>query len=371
MNILNQVLYKVIVRPFYEQNAGLFLVLFLFLFGIVPPSQLLYYHYTIILGILAIPELMAIVLIIWSLYAIKCLGFVQKCLKSDENSFLYIINNFPRKRQFGALLFLQFLLYLPITLYGGLIIGVGFNQPYLWAIILIFSYLIFIHLLSAALYLIRLNRPDSEKRYWFSAWDKYFVKPFFLFYIYFIINQLKLIILLSKLISIFILQVFFDWLITENYDVRLPFLAILLSLITHCIVVFELHKFERVYLTFSRNFAWHLPFRFAQLIIVYTLILIPEWAILVYQMTMAKLFWADVLALFVFGLAWGLFYHCILYTLDANMDKYLRWVFGMGMVVYFIILYSLVIPATILVISYSYYLFQKYYPQFEHLEAES
>jgi hypothetical protein len=81
--------FKILVKSFYQQNAGFFLFIFVLFFGVVAPSQQLTYHYMLIRGMLETPLFLGIVLFIWLLYALKTSRFVLSVLDEPESHFLY------------------------------------------------------------------------------------------------------------------------------------------------------------------------------------------------------------------------------------------------------------------------------------------
>ena len=65
MNAIKAILTKIIVKTWYNQQAGFFFFIFLVFFGAVAPSMQLAYHYTLIKGMLEVPVFMLVVLLAW------------------------------------------------------------------------------------------------------------------------------------------------------------------------------------------------------------------------------------------------------------------------------------------------------------------
>ena len=66
----------------------------------------------------------------------------------------------------------------------------------------------------------------------------------------------------------------------DGYDVRIPLLGFLFGLAGHTVIIFEFRRFEDQYLFFTRNLPLSIFRRFANVAIVYVIILVPELALL-------------------------------------------------------------------------------------------
>jgi hypothetical protein len=119
---------KTLVRSFYLQHAGFFLFLFIVFFGIVAPSQQLAYHYALIRGILEAPVFLALVAFTWLLYAGKVVQFVFRVLDSREGLFVCRLRSLPPVRCLRLLLRIQHRLFLPVSGYALIIVGVAIHR---------------------------------------------------------------------------------------------------------------------------------------------------------------------------------------------------------------------------------------------------
>jgi hypothetical protein len=365
--ILNQL----IIRQFYELNAGLFLFLFVLLFGIVPPSQLVYYHLTIIEGILAIPTFLLIVSGLWFFYNLKCLQFIWKQLNEPANEFVYVLNQFPPYIQFLSYLTIQIGVYSPVLIYGLAVAVVGFGQAK-W---LLASGIILFHWglcgLNATAFYYKINHPNPEKSYFLLSYLFNWRSPktFPILIIEFVFNDLKLMWGLIKAFDLLIMSGFLYFFASETYDARIIFMGFLVGLIANCVLVFQIRRFENTFLLFSRNLPWSLPKRFADWGLVYSLILAPEFLFLLNQIPQS-LHWQDFMAIVLFGNGLLLGFHSLLYRLGEDMDSYLRWVFGGFIAVYFLVLFGLYGVVAGLSLFWAYQSFRKHYYRFEKLENE-
>jgi hypothetical protein len=338
------------------------------LFGIVPSSQLVYYHRTIMDSILAIPAFLGLVSIIWLWYGLKCLRFVWKKLQEPESEFIYILNQFSPLVQLLSLGLVQIIIYLPVLLYGLLVAMVGFGQgKYLTSSVLVLFHCLVCGL-STGLFYYKINHPNSEKSYFLATylfnWRS--PKPLSVVVIEFILNDLKWLWLLLKGFDLLLLWFFLVVFRGENYDSRIVAMGFWLGLLANCGLVFQIRCFENTFLNFSRNLPYSFPRRFAEWALAYAFVLLPEF-LFIFQQMFEGLSLLDFIAFFLLGEGILLYFHCLLYRLGENMDLYLRWTFGLFMGGYFLILFQMYWLIGLISLGQAYRIFRRYYYRFEQI----
>src|SRR5215813_8602617 len=105
-----KILFRSFVRPFYKENAGVFLFIFIMMFYIVGENDgagLVEYHYSLIMGMLTTREMLLLVFFIWLLYARKFTAFVSGVLKNPQYSFLHIYNRLNKTERFRLFFFVE------------------------------------------------------------------------------------------------------------------------------------------------------------------------------------------------------------------------------------------------------------------------
>lgn len=90
MRTTSAILGKIFTQRFYIQNTGFFLVLFYLLFGVVNSANLLAYHKGLMLGFLGNYTFLFLVLLLWTSYALKCVGFMLKTFQLQGLSLIHI-----------------------------------------------------------------------------------------------------------------------------------------------------------------------------------------------------------------------------------------------------------------------------------------
>src|SRR5664279_3763987 len=128
MRITRTVLLKPMIKPFYRRHAGLFALLFVILFGVVAvtnAAKFTGYHLFLIPGLFKNPILYLLVSFLWLLYAMNAEQFISNILRSPDHRFLKILVLLDSRKLYWVLVWIQFLLLLPIVLFLLLIFAAG------------------------------------------------------------------------------------------------------------------------------------------------------------------------------------------------------------------------------------------------------
>lgn len=97
MNSLSQTLYKVLVSTYYRLNAGFFLILLLFGFGILRGQD----HLMLAVFFTESPTWLIIPGLLFIAYEVKVLIFIKNQCRLKQNSFLYVMHIYPAKVLYG------------------------------------------------------------------------------------------------------------------------------------------------------------------------------------------------------------------------------------------------------------------------------
>lgn len=117
-------------------------------------------------------------------------------------------------------------------------------------------------------------------------------------------------------------------------DTRALLVALLASVLCHSVLVFTLLKFEVTYLNFSKSLPISTFKRLLSWLLTFTIILFPEWIIL---MISSEYNFYSISNGFLFSVSGLLFLLTLLYIVKLNMDIYLRWL----LIFFFISMWSI------------------------------
>ena len=357
---ISKVLVRILVVEFYTRNAGQFLFIFFIMFGMVEGSQLLNYHLSLIIGVINSTLFYLGVLAVWLLYGIKSLQFVTSQLAKPEHSFFYALASLPPATQVLLFFIVHLLIQQPVWIYALAIVGVAFAQ-HNWFIgteILVFN--ITLCFLLSIITVYKLNNPSS------NAYTSFLKTPSFLkqslawFYGAFILNELKIILLVTKLFSYFALYGFLQ-IRVDHYENRIALMGLLVGLAANSVLIFELRKWEDSYLLFIKNLPLTSVKRYLTMATVFALLLLPELFLLITH----NIQFMDILGNLLFSISFQLLLFALVHHLKMDMDKYIQYLLIIFLGSFGLILFKLYIPVTIASLFCSYFLYQKYFYTYE------
>ena len=332
-----RLLHRSFVRPYYRENAGLFLFLFILLFGVVAPSQQLNYHYHLILGMLSTPVLFGLVSLAWWLYAEKTVHFILTRLRAPDHSFVYLLNLLSPAKTYGLLLRIQAWLYLPVSLYGVAVMGVAVHRGSSLQAAGVGLYLLLLQFLGAARMLRQLQHPPSGTSSRILSLAGRLpparFRPYWHFLLRSVLREHKALLLGIKLFNGAMLYLLLKAVSPDDYDLRMPLLFYSIGLFGHGVLIYRLRELEELRLVFYRGLPVPLLRRMGQYLLLCLLLLVPE-LILVSWLSPAPLHYRDAVGFFLWGYALLLLMNSLLFMRAFPMKDYLKLLFFIFLVLY-------------------------------------
>jgi hypothetical protein len=366
MNITRIILIKSFVKPFYRRHAGLFVFAFILLFGavgMVDGAGLMAFHLSLVQSILKNAGILLVVLFIWSLYAKKTTQFVINILRSPEFSFLQILSRIDSKKLLGLLVWVQFLLFLPIIFYTIIIfvVCIYLHSSYIsFGVILL--YISAVILLSAWLYLntvqnltnktpvpeVKIPLKTQTTSYWFL-------------FIRYIARHKKLLFTGIKIYSCTTLYLMVVNQLRITYDLSMIILFFSIGILGHGMLIYQLRDMEETRLSFYRTIPNSLPKRFVQYGLIYFVLLLPEFISIV-SLTPYYLHYKDALLLILLSYGIILFLNSVLFIQFFAIKHYLKIILCTFLLIYFCVLtFSVAWLCIFLLISSVAIFFRRYY----------
>ncbi|MFD1143840.1 hypothetical protein ACFQ4C_22110 [Larkinella insperata] len=268
---------KLIVRQFYLQNSGLFLVVLLLGFGFLSSNE----HIALATYALHDSVFLAGYVALWLLYTAYVIHFQRQLLHTTN--LLQFFRLIPAVKRLSVFYLLNLQLLAPVVLYAGFMLWVGVQQRTTTAngsLILIAGTL---SLLPLPFIERALHNPNPElfTGYLGNWLRQTLTTPYGLFFIRYLFREQPITLLLTKAGSCLLTAGILLLYPTDDYDIRLLSLGMLLSAAFHAGVVFELYQFEARQLMLLRN----LPLPLARRLLLYggiqALLLIPEALLLI------------------------------------------------------------------------------------------
>jgi hypothetical protein len=367
MQPLTNVLIKVFANGFFRVHAGILLFVFLAMVGVVPPQYLVGYHKALMLAMDSSSVVMILVFIGWLIYTIKSWHYVCGQIFAPGQHFLFYSSNaFNRKTQLKSWFWAQAVILSPIILYAFIAVGVGLANHYYLLPACILLCLFALTYSSSVIYARQVNGLiDGSSQSILLKLSSKWRKPYFSLYVYHILDKRKVPYLITKALSWLIITGVFYVFADVKTDTRVAGIAILAVITAHIVLIFEERKFEENGLSFSRNLPYSRQKLFLNFIGVYFFLLIPECIWLFSRFT--PLIAAELLLV---GLSTAMLFHCLLYWFGLNMDKYLQWILGLFVVLFWIIMFKLLWVLIPLNLGIAYWLFYSNYYQFEGVVSD-
>jgi len=352
-----KILLKVFVNGFYRVHGGLLMVVFFILFGLVEPGQWFAYEKTLMLAFVSSTVFMLAVFTIWLLYTIKALFYVAAQIAAPNQQFLFYSSNaLNPQQQFKSWCYAQAVILFPVVVYGLLAVIVGIVYHYYLQAAAILLYLILLIAGSAIFYMKQVNRlVDGSKQSFILKLSRRWYKPFFSLFIFYVFDKLKGKYLFTKMLSWLIITGVFYLFADVSHDLRVAGIAMLGIITAHVIIIYQYHSFEQVYLSFSRNLPYSRIQRFLNFTLVYLVLLLPEciWLFIRFNPAATELI--------LLGLSVILLFHSLIYAIGLNMDKYLQWILGLFILLFWVIMFKVIWVLILLNVVIAYSLFYRNY----------
>ncbi|WP_212002768.1 hypothetical protein [Chitinophaga sp. HK235] len=374
MRSTTAILQKIFTAQFYIQNTGFFLVLFYLMFGVVDSSSLLSYHRSLMMGFLEGHSFLLLVLFLWTLYLLKCTGFVMKTLQTRGYEFLYTtMGSMHKKQRLREWAFIHTAIYLPVLIYSGIAIVVGVRHHYYSTASIILIFNIAMCCWPLALYERKLHNPDTlfftgHLQRWIN---RHIVKPPVLYFLYELFTQFPRRILSAKLISAALVWITFFLMQQGDYfDLRGLQLGVMVSVLLHLQLLTHHRVFDDTWLNFMENLPISTFRHYLRMVGIYVIIFLPEMIMIIVN-AYTKTDVLSLLMVFCMALSLLMFFRTLLYFPKINNEIHVRYVLLTCFVVLFLILGHREWIAILLLLLMSAIIFFKKYRKYEpYIESQ-
>ncbi|HVX49863.1 MAG TPA: hypothetical protein VHB48_06885 [Chitinophagaceae bacterium] len=357
MRVTLSILQKVVINYFYKINTGFFLMVFFVMFGL--PQNVMQFHHSLIDGIIKTPSFLLAVMAAWLLYNGKCMDYVIKQLIHPRQHFLYCLYSLPASTAYMYLLYVQAMVYLPAIIYSGCIIVVALQTQHITAAAEVLLFNAMVTCLTPLLYMgVLLRQPVRLMRV--PRIKTRLPKPLFSLPLYHIWHNNKQMLFVSKLFSLFVLYIFFKLFQPDHPDVRPVLLCFMLAAAVNLAIIFEIKFFEDTSLSSVRNFPLTVVRRFVNIQLLYVLLLLPE-LLFVWKGYAVFFTLTDYAQLLLMGTALLSLCYALLFTGITTMDGFIRIIFVILVILFFIILYNPGILLELCMLALAFGLYASYY----------
>ncbi len=364
MKAVYTVLFKTLVAQFYRKNAGFFFVLLALAAGVMRDQE----HYYLMMAALHSYALLGYMTLLWSLYLLKTLSFTFQSLAEKPNQFLYELRLYPAQQRVAGLAVVHGLQFLPVILYAGIMITLGLIHQRWAHVLLCILFLLLAMAVAVSVCDRRLHFPGKEN--WLlrltTAMSGRFRKPRFSLFLFKIVHSHKVLFLLTKLTTCFLIILAAKLYRMGGYDERLPGVVLAVVGLAEVVLVYYFHHFENVSLSFQKNLPFSLPARLLSFTLTLALLLLPEAAVLVRH---CYAFFSPLWLLSGIGfmLSIALLLYSCLYIKALVIEIFIRRVF-FGWLIYFLaVMFGVPLWAMmVLNVVVAFFIFIQYHDRFEY-----
>ncbi len=357
---------KVLVMPFYKNHAGLLFFVFFLMFGIVESTQIVFYHQSLIYGMLSSGIFLVGVFVIWLLYQLKSLHFLLKISDADSYSFLNHVALLPVAQSFLYFLLISFITFLPVFLYTLAIYAIGIQQAFYEVLALVFVFQVALWLMNAWV----LNHSIRQRH--IASWV---TMPSLALphqqtqtgiYAGYLFKEEKSALLLSKVFSLVLIYIVKETL-EPGDDFRIVGITWLFALLSHTYLVQKLKTFEDHLLSWTRNLPIPTTKTFSSYLLLYSLVMIPELLLLTGNIGHG-LSLLQFILLPIFSSAFLMAIHVYLLKPNRDPDQFLTYLFWLFLGCFMLVLSKLIWVTAVALLVISSHLFNKRLFQYERIE---
>ncbi|RYG17359.1 MAG: hypothetical protein EOO07_11270 [Chitinophagaceae bacterium] len=345
-----KLLHKTIGVAFFTQHAGLFLVICYLLFGAVEGSQLIPYHYALLMAICSSPLIWMIVFLLWVVYSVKCYLFVKQKLDLRNFTFSTELTKIKKNHQIRIWLKVYAFMLMPIIGYAVLMLVIAVRNQY------IFSF--FATLVGLTTLLISLSfLTFKSTNYNFNPKKNFVVqglfelrKPFWSWPLFYLVHEQPLMLFACKFVSLLafkaILWVFADL----GNDIKVLLTAMLAVVLSHAVLLVNWVKFDVTYLSFVQSLPISIGRRLRYWLMVIFTVLVPELGLCAWT---THLNMPQIGGIMLFGTSTLFALFILVYLVKADMDRYVKYLLFFFFIAMLAILagYYLLFSAALLLIS--------------------
>jgi hypothetical protein len=300
MNYRYKILFRSLVKPFYRENANLFLFVFAVMFFIVGEldgiAGLFEYHQSLATGMLSSISFLLLVFAGWFLYVRKCMAFVTTKLQHPSYSFLHVYNSLNRFKRIQSFLFVECWLLLPVFLYGIFVIITGWQHHLYLPALCVALYMLVLCGAATIWHVKVLNSPYHVP---VLPWQKIQLRlklpsSYPVTLLRFVLHQQKILWITLKVFTCGTLYLIVSKATANELDTRFTFLLFSFGLFGHGVLLFRIRQFEEMYLRAYRSLPVTRIKRLLQYCLVYFVLLLPEF-ITTALLSPVHLYYADAI----------------------------------------------------------------------------
>lgn len=321
---MRNVWFNLFVRKFYADNAGFFLTVIFVFFGSVQGGTLIAYHRSLMQSLLFSNYTLSGVCVLWILYAAKCVNFFLRSINAPTGNFLVASQALSVTRQTLLYCALFSMTYAPVFLYSVAFAAFAITEADIFKAMLVMVVQLLIVIASTAVIFRRLNGWLNKPHFRLTWWR--FPKPLLTLFVWHVLLQRRLPLLVIKAISLALLYAAFV-VNNDHYSPDSFALFYLLILLLHVPAANWVVVFAEGEGKFLRQLPLTIFQRQLMLVMVYSILVLPELVYMLYHATVFPI--ALRLSYYVNCSSFLFVLTAVQYTEQAEENDFLKAAFGL------------------------------------------
>ncbi len=366
MKAILHLMIKALVVPFYKNHAGLLFFVFFLMFGIVESTQIVFYHQSLIYGMLSSGIFLLIVLMIWLLYQLKSLHFLLKTSGEDSYLFIHHLAVLSSTQNFFCFFTISFLTFLPVFVYTIAIYAIGIQHQFYGSVAIVFVFQFALWLMNAWVLNHTIRHQHIAARITLPTLMLPYQRTQLGIYAGYLFKEEKSAVILSKLFSLTLIYIIKETLETGD-DFRIIGITWLFALLSHTYLINKLKVFEDQSLSWTRSLPISTTKTFMTYFLLYGLLMIPELLLLTGSLGKGLSF-IQLLLLPVFSSAFLITIHCYLFKPNRDSDKFVTYLFWLFMICFMLVLSKMIWVTGAALLLISFLLFKQRFFTYERIE---
>jgi len=336
------------------------------MFGVVESTQIVFYHESLIYGMLSSGIFLLIVLMIWLLYQIKTMHFLLKTSSEDMYQFLNYLTLLPRKQTFFYFFLISYITFLPIFIYTLAIYAIGIQHQFYDSFAIVFIIQFALWSMSAGFLNYTIRNRHIASRFTLPSLTLPYQRTKVGIYAGYLFKKEKSAIMLSKLFSLTLIYIVKETLEVGD-DFRIIGITWLFALLSHTYLVNKLKVFEDQSLSWTRSLPISTTKTFTTYFLLYVFFMIPELLLLTGRIGKG-LSLDQFILLPIFSSAFLLAIHTYLFKPNRDTDKFVTYLFWLFMISFMLVLSKMIWIVAVGLLFISFSLLNKRFFLYEPIE---
>lgn len=278
MSISNKIFYKVFTLGFYRANASLFFISAGLIIGLMRSED----HLALAEVFISSGTMLTIPISFWVIYSILVIKYNRDEMRNERNNFILDSAFLTNLSQFGIIASALLYQFFPIIFYAAFLVTLAILHGNVEVVLIVVVSILLLMLIATWFLWHSFNRPnfDREQTVLEQLVHRKFTRPFSFFSIEWIVRRVLFVLIGVKLFSLLLLYCIAALYSTENYDLRLLIMGVVICCAVQIGLIQQIHRFDNYDFQLYRNLPITLPRKLVNLFFSISILFLPEMGLI-------------------------------------------------------------------------------------------